>query len=156
MLLDSRKPGNSSAACLGCDEPVTSLISPEGSPDWVRVGLCASCYRKAELSPDKAVPPGVLIKKLMTEKNLSDNNLRKRIGCPKRGVERLYKGQARLDYLIAQALAGHLGYSIVFWLSLESEYRVRLKAENQKKEQKNAGEGKEAGPPERGRRIIIP
>lgn len=142
VLLSNQKPEDTSQGCLGCGQKVTGLIitNPADTP-WLKHSLCPHCYHRAELNEGKPVPPGVLIKKLMREKLLSDNNLRKRIGCSKKDIFRLYEGRASLDYLVARVLSSHLGYPVVFWLSLESNYRVMLKKEHEDATQRKNGNG---------------
>lgn len=77
-------------------------------------------------APDWNSPPGDTILDLIEEKNWTQMELAKRMGCSLKHVNRLVKGEVALTEETAMLLELALGVGAGFWLAREGRYRERI------------------------------
>jgi len=77
-------------------------------------------------NPDWISPPGETIADLIEERNWSQADLAKRLGCTLNQISLLINGEVPITKEIAFKLENALGSSASFWLSREAQYRAKL------------------------------
>ena len=77
-------------------------------------------------NPDWISPPGETIADLIEERNWSQADLAKRLGCTPNQISLLINGEVPITKEIAFKLENVLGSSTSFWLSREAQYRAKL------------------------------
>ena len=77
-------------------------------------------------NPDWISPPGETIADLIEERNWSQADLAKRLGCTLNQISLLINGEVPITKEIAFKLENVLGSSASFWLIRESQYRAKL------------------------------
>lgn len=77
-------------------------------------------------NPDWISPPGETIADLIEERDWSQADLAKHLGCTPNHISLLINGKAPITEEIALKLENVLGSSTSFWLSREAQYRAKL------------------------------
>lgn len=85
-----------------------------------------------------ATPPGRTIEEIISNENISSNELAKRMDLSSSQLNELLDGTMPLTGSIAEDLERVLGVPATFWLNLESNYRTKLELVRKEIESDNA------------------
>lgn len=78
-------------------------------------------------TPDWVSPPGETLADILEERNMSQSELAQRMGRPKKTINELIKGRAKITIRIAYKMELALGVpSARFWIERERLYRESL------------------------------
>jgi len=76
---------------------------------------------------DIAIPPGATIEELLNDRYMNYSEFALKMGFSEEvDVNRLIKGEIKIDEAMARRLQNILGGTYVFWQNLESNYREKL------------------------------
>lgn len=76
--------------------------------------------------PDYISPPGDTLLEVLASLSMTQAELARRIGRPKKTINEIVKGKAAITADTAIQLELCLGYPASFWLNRESQYREAL------------------------------
>jgi len=76
--------------------------------------------------PDYVVPPGEILLDALEERSMTQTDLAKKMGLPRKAISNLIHADQPLTDTIAMKLESVLGISATFWLNLERQYRDGL------------------------------
>ena len=80
----------------------------------------------ASFQPDWFSKPGDTLLMLMEQRELSSEDVAKRIGCERSIVQGLLSGAVAVDDNLANALSKHVGGTSSFWLARQAKYAALL------------------------------
>lgn len=79
-----------------------------------------------EFSPDYVSPPGDTLRELLVSLNMTQAELARRMGRPKKTINEIAKGKAAITPETALQLERCLGTPASFWLNREAQYREAI------------------------------
>src|SRR5436305_15249888 len=77
-------------------------------------------------TPDWSVPPGEVLLEALSDRNMSQSDLARRMGRPIKTINEIVNGKAAITPDTAIQLELALGITAAFWNSLEANYRAQL------------------------------
>ena len=86
------------------------------------------------LKPARAVSPGHIIHRELEARGWSQRDLAVIMGRPYQAVNEIVRGTKRITPETARELAQAFGTTPEFWMSLETNYRLRLAAQEDKEQ----------------------
>lgn len=89
----------------------------------------AGRVEKGDFKPNYAVPPGETLKETVEFIGMSQAELSRRTGCPRKTIDQIIQGKATITPGTATKLEKVLGVPASFWINLERNYREILPQE---------------------------
>jgi addiction module HigA family antidote len=77
-------------------------------------------------TPDFVSPPGETLAEILEEKNMSQSELAQRMGRPKKTINEIIKGKAKITIDTSLQIQLVLGTPASFWIGRERLYRESL------------------------------
>lgn len=79
-----------------------------------------------EYQPDFASHPGETLRDILEEKGMTQSQLAKQMGRPRKTINEIIQGKASITPQTAIQLERVLGASAEFWINREGQYRLNL------------------------------
>jgi addiction module HigA family antidote len=77
-------------------------------------------------TPDFVSPPGETLAEILEERNMSQSELAQRMGRPKKTINEIIKGKAKITIDTSLQIQLALGTPASFWIERERLYRESL------------------------------
>jgi addiction module HigA family antidote len=81
---------------------------------------------KNKYTPDFVSPPGETLAEILEERNMSQSELAQRMGRPKKTINEIIKGKAKITIDTSLQIQLVLGTPASFWIERERLYRESL------------------------------
>ncbi len=81
---------------------------------------------KIGLCPEYIIHPGVTLREVLEERNISQSELAHRTGVTEAHISKILSGQKAISVILAQKLEYALGLDATFWVNLQSQYECEL------------------------------
>lgn len=78
------------------------------------------------LSPEYIIHPGVTLREILEDRNISQSELAHRTGVTEAHISKIINGQKAISVVFARKLEYALGIDAAFWVNLQSQYDCEL------------------------------